>query len=131
MEDRACKILGDRKPAVAALTGRSGTGKTTVAAAMVGERGPIRPRPGETDDEARTRLDRVRALFPDGVVWLRMGKGEGGADRLPSLMLRLAKRLHEDIMGEGVDAPAVGKDDEGYVKKDGVARVAAVPGGGR
>ncbi|CAM9556335.1 unnamed protein product, partial [Ectocarpus sp. 6 AP-2014] len=50
--ERVCKILGgDGGPAVAALTGLSGAGKTTAAAAMVGERG-----------------DRVRALFPDGVV---------------------------------------------------------------
>ena len=48
---------------------------------MVGERGGL-----------------VRALFPDGVVWLRVDKREGAADRLPSLMLRLAKRFHEHVM---------------------------------
>lgn len=99
--DRVCKILdSDGVPAVAALAGRSGAGKTTSAAAMVGERG-----------------DRVRALFPRGVVWLPVGKGEGAADRLPSLMHRLAKKFHEDVMKEDVDAPAVGENGERYVKK--------------
>ncbi|CAN0399518.1 unnamed protein product [Ectocarpus sp. 12 AP-2014] len=116
--DRVCKILGgDGGPAVAALTGRSGAGKTTAATTMVGERGPIRPLAGETEDQARTRLDRVRALFPGGVVWLRVGKGQGAADRLPSLMLKLAKRVHEDVMDEGVDPPAAREDGESYVKK--------------
>ncbi|CAN0423464.1 unnamed protein product, partial [Ectocarpus sp. 12 AP-2014] len=79
--DRVYEMLdGDGGPAVAALTGRSGAGKTTAAAAMVGERGPVRPRAGETEDQTRTRLDRVRALFSDGVIWLRVGKGAGTAD---------------------------------------------------
>eukprot|EP00752_Nemacystus_decipiens_P007557 g6751.t1 len=99
--ERACNILGgDGGPAVAALTGRSGAGKTTSAAAMVGERGV-----------------RVRELFPHGVVWLPVGKGEGAADRLPSLMLTLAKRLHEDVMKKTVDAPGMGEDGGSYVRK--------------
>lgn len=102
---------------MAALTGRSGAGKTTAAAAMVGERGPIRPRVGETEDQACTRLDRVRALFPDGVVWLRVGKGEGAADRLPTLMRTLAKALHENVMEKRVEAPAAGEAGEGYAKR--------------
>ena len=85
---------------MAALTGQSGAGKTTAAAAMVGERG-----------------DRVRALFPRGVVWLRVGKGAGAADRLPRLMLKLAKRLHRDVMKEGVAAPEAGEDGGSYVEK--------------
>ncbi|CAM9536411.1 unnamed protein product, partial [Scytosiphon promiscuus] len=97
--DRVCKILGgDAGPAMAALTGQSGAGKTTSAAAMVGERG-----------------DRVRALFPHGVVWLRVGKGAGAADRLPRLMLKLAKRLYQDVMEERVDAPGAGEDGGSYV----------------
>lgn len=115
--DRVCKILGGEEPALAALTGRSGAGKTTAAAAMVGEPGRVRPGTGETQDQARTRLDRVRALFPDGVVWLRVGKGQASADRLPALMLELAIRVREDVMRESVDAPAVGEDGESYVKK--------------
>ncbi|CAM9699696.1 unnamed protein product, partial [Ectocarpus sp. 12 AP-2014] len=48
--NRVCKILGgDGGPAMAALTGGSGAGKTTSAAAMVGERGAIRARAGETE----------------------------------------------------------------------------------
>lgn len=117
--DKVYEILGgDGGPAVAALTGRSGAGKTTAAAAMVGERqGPIRPRAGETEDQTRTRLDRVRARFSDGVVWLRVGKGEGVADRLPPLMHKLAKALHEDVMDQHVDSPEVGEDGASYVKR--------------
>ena len=116
--DRVVKILGgDGEPAVAALTGRSGAGKTTVAAAMVGDRGPVRARAGETEEQARTRLDRVRALFHDGVVWLRVGKGGGAADRLYSLMWELAKALHANVMENHVDPPTVGEDGERYVKK--------------
>eukprot|EP00903_Cladosiphon_okamuranus_P021654 g19908.t1 len=93
--DRVCKILGgDGGPAVAALTGRSGAGKATSAAAMVGERG-----------------ERVRALFADGVVWLSVGNGAGAADRSPRLMLKLAKRLHQ-----GVGPPVAGGDGGSYVK---------------
>lgn len=44
------------------------------------------------------------------MVWLRVGKGAGAADRLPRLMLKLAKRLHEDVMKGGVDAPEAGED---------------------
>ncbi|CAM9316105.1 unnamed protein product [Sphacelaria rigidula] len=115
---RVCEILRERgRPAVAALTGRSGAGKTTVAVAMVGERVPIRPRAGETEDQARVRLDRVRALFPDGVVWLRVGKGGGSADRLTLLMRLLAKEIHENVMKKCADAPAADEDGESYVEK--------------
>lgn len=117
--DRVCKILGgDGGPAVAALTGQSGAGKTTSAAAMVGERqGPIRPRVGETENQARTRLDCLRAHFSDGVVWLQVGMGEGATDRLPTLMRKLAKALHEDVMKSHVDAPTLGEAGESYVKR--------------
>eukprot|EP00752_Nemacystus_decipiens_P007688 g6871.t1 len=115
---RVVDILGgDGRPALAALTGRSGAGKTTAAASMVNERGVIHPRPGETEDDARTRLEGVRARFPDGVVWLRVGRKEGNADRLPHLMLALAKALHEDVMQKRVDAPAAGERGESYVRK--------------
>ena len=116
--ERVCKILGgEQGQAMAALTGRSGAGKTTSAAAMVGERGVIRAHAGETENQARTRLDRVRALFTDGVVWLRVGKGEGTADRLPRLMLKLAMRLHENAMNGVVDPPEAGEDGGSYVHK--------------
>ena len=102
---------------MAALTGRSGAGKTTAAAALVGERGPVHPRAGETEEVARTRLDRVRALFPDGVLWLRVGKGWGATDRLPLLMRKLAAQLWEDVLHKRVDPPVVGESGESYVKK--------------
>ncbi|CAM9783453.1 unnamed protein product [Scytosiphon promiscuus] len=114
--DCVCDMLGgDGPPTLAALTGRSGSGKTTAAAAMVGERGPTRPRAGETEGQARTRLDRVRALFPQGVVWLRVGKREGAADRLPVLMRKLAKAFHQDAMNMSVRAPMVDEDGDSYV----------------
>ncbi|CAN0179829.1 unnamed protein product [Scytosiphon promiscuus] len=97
--DRVCeKLGGEKESAVAALMGKSGAGKTTTAAAMVGERG-----------------DRLRALFPDGVVWLRVGKGAGESDRLRRLLFKVAKRINE--MVTCVDAPKVGEDGGSYVKK--------------
>eukprot|EP00752_Nemacystus_decipiens_P008230 g7359.t1 len=78
--ERACKLLGGGgAPAVAALTGCSGAGKTTAAAQMVGKL--------------------------------------GAADRLPRLMLTLAKELHEGVMKGSVEAPAAGEHGESYVKK--------------
>eukprot|EP00752_Nemacystus_decipiens_P008588 g7668.t1 len=114
VEDSVCEILGESEPAVAALTGGSGAGKSTTAAAMVGERGSIRLRAGENEDQASTRLDRLRALFPDGVVWLRVGKGAGDPDRLPALMRDLAIGLSK-VVG-GVGAPGAGEDGGSYVK---------------
>lgn len=115
---RVAEILGgDGGPTVAALSGRSGAGKTSAAAAMVGERGPVRPRTGESEDVTRTRLDRVRALFPDGVVWLRVGRGGGAADRIPSLMHNFAMEVWEGVMQKRVNPPAVGGSGESYVRK--------------
>ncbi|CAN0556337.1 unnamed protein product, partial [Ectocarpus sp. 12 AP-2014] len=117
--DRVYDILGgDGGPAVAALGGRSGAGKTTAAAAMVGEwQGPIHPLAHENEEQARTRLDRLRARFSDGVVWLRVGKGAGAADRLPLLMRKLANALHKEVLKYHVDAPGFDEDGESYVKK--------------
>ncbi|CAN0020161.1 unnamed protein product, partial [Ectocarpus fasciculatus] len=117
--DRVCDILGgDGGPAVAALTGRSGAGKTTAAASMVGERvGPFRPLAHENEDQARARLGRLRACFSDGVVWLRVGKGAGAADRLTRLMHKLASAFHKEVVKMRVEAPAVGETGESYVKR--------------
>ena len=117
---RVCQILGGgQEPRLAALTGRSGAGKTTAASAMVGGLSHIRipVNADETEDQTRTRLDRVRTLFSHGVVWLRVGRGAGAPDRLRPLMHGLAKAVHEDVMGRNVDAPAVGEDGQSYVKK--------------
>lgn len=96
----------------------SGAGKANAAAAMVGERQElIRPLAHENEDQARTRLDRLRARFSDGVIWLRVGKGAGAADRVPVLMLKFAKELHEDVMKSHVDPPEMGEVGESYVKK--------------
>eukprot|EP00752_Nemacystus_decipiens_P006434 g5796.t1 len=121
VEDEVYKILSGDEPAVAALTGRSGAGKSTAAADMVRNRKvDIRGLDDETEDQARTRMDRLermRARFSDGVVYLRVGKGEGAADRLPDLMRKLAKALHEDVMKKIVGAPKAGEKGESYVKK--------------
>ena len=61
-----------------------------------------------------SRLDRLRALFPDGVVWLGVGKGAGAPDRLPALMRDLAIGLGKVIGGVG--APEAGEDGGSYVK---------------
>ena len=56
------------------------------------------------------------ALFPDGILWLRVGKGEGAPDRLPALMQRLAEALHEDVLGKRTDAPVAAEDGETYIR---------------
>lgn len=84
-------------PWMVGIVGCSGSGKTTAAAAIVGDKstGTILRRGGESHLEACERLDRVRRHF-DGVIWLRVGRGAGAEDKLPSLMLQLA-RMVEDI----------------------------------
>ncbi|CAM9623873.1 unnamed protein product, partial [Sphacelaria rigidula] len=60
---------------MAGLVGRSGSGKTTAAATIVrDEMGVVRTLDRETRQKALKRLSRVRALFSDGVVWLRVGR---------------------------------------------------------
>lgn len=103
MDDVCDALCADDGPWMAGLVGRSGAGKTTAAAAIVGDNpGYVRPYPGETRDEALKRLARVRARFLDGIFWLRIGRGAGCEQRLTSLMLRLS-RMVQDEFGPPVD----------------------------
>ena len=106
-------------PTVMALVGRSGSGKTTVAASFVDLwRGIHRLQKGETEIQARVRLNRAQASFPDGVLWLQVGEDGGRADRLPFLMRTLAKKLHKEVLGNSGDDPAtVSGDITSYIKK--------------
>lgn len=66
--DRGLRMIG--------LVGASGAGKTTAAAEII-------------------RSAEVLEFFSDGVVWLSVG--EGASDRLPYLMLQLARMVREGI----------------------------------
>lgn len=117
------KLCVPDKPWMVGIVGRSGSGKTTAAAAIVGDSpGRVRPFDGETCSQAVQRLSRVRAHFPDGVVWLRVGRGAGSEEQLPSLMLQLARMVHEDIgrtdnYGTLGASPTNGEGGTAYVKK--------------
>lgn len=93
-------------PGLVGLVGRSGSGKTTCAAAVIGGAPAVlyrRPR-GVEEEHGRAALDAptsVRARFCDGVVWLRVGKGAGSPDRLPEVMRKLAAAVHSEILGCG------------------------------
>lgn len=92
-------------PTVMALVGRSGSGKTLAAASFVDLwRGVHRSRESEANNQTRVRLSRAREMFADGVMWLRVGEGAGGADRLPTLMRTLAQKLYEEVLDNSVDA---------------------------
>eukprot|EP00752_Nemacystus_decipiens_P004141 g3790.t1 len=67
-------------PRVVGLVGESGSGKTATAAEIV-------------------RSPEVLEHFSDGVVWLPVDEGDGGHDRLPALMQRLARMVREEIDG--------------------------------
>lgn len=72
-------IRSQRDPQVVGLVGESGSGKTTTAAEIV-------------------RNPQILEFFSDGVVWLPVH--ESAANRLPSLMLQLARMIRDDIVGE-------------------------------
>lgn len=94
-------------PRVVGLVGPSGAGKTTAAAQVV---------------------KNIEALkfFSDGMVWLSVNSCavESGT-RVSSLMLELAKAVHEDVMGRICRAPTAEEDLAGYVK----GRMDALHGG--
>ncbi|CAM9394696.1 unnamed protein product, partial [Sphacelaria rigidula] len=58
--------------------------------------GVVRSLDGETQQQALERLSRVRALFSDGVVWLRVGRD--AAERLPGLLRNLAQMVYENVL---------------------------------
>lgn len=119
--DRIFESLSrSQDPTVAALVGRSGSGKTIAAATFLHmQRGlNVSEEEGETELGTRVRPNRVQALFPDGVLWLRVGEGGGATECLPSLMRTLAQMLYEEVLGKLASDPmAVGGDSTSYIKK--------------
>ncbi|CAM9956134.1 unnamed protein product, partial [Hapterophycus canaliculatus] len=82
----ACERLGVgsrsdffEKPRMVGLAGPGGAGKSTVAS-MVAAR------------------EDVRKHFHKGVLWLPVG--QGAKDRLPELILHLARMVYETVMGK-------------------------------
>ncbi|CAN0356115.1 unnamed protein product [Ectocarpus sp. 8 AP-2014] len=89
-------LNGSDRACVVALAGYSGSGKTTVAAEIV-------------------RSTEVREAFSDGIVWLPVN--EGAKERLPSLMLQLARMVHEEIGGSVGRVPSASEDSATYIKQ--------------
>lgn len=90
--------IGDG-PRLVGLVGRSGSGKTTCAAAVVGDPAVGKLCRAEKQDQALKTLNLVRTHFCDGVIWLPVGRGAGSPLHLPGIMNRLATMVHEDILG--------------------------------
>lgn len=119
-------------PWMVGLAGRSGSGKSTVAA-MIAEggvgwagAGGAGAGDGRAQDKAVEGLVHLRALFPDGVVWLHVGRD--ATERLPAIMEDLAARVYEDVAnstgyGPG-ECPTDPKSGAAYVR-DRVAPKAA------
>eukprot|EP00752_Nemacystus_decipiens_P008592 g7671.t2 len=99
-------------PQVVGLVGRSGSGKTTCAASIVGEpKGGSSRHQNGTADQVLRRQNRVREHFCDGVVWLRVGRGAGSAERVPALMSLLAKTVYEELADSYGFAPGASPND--------------------
>lgn len=105
-------LSSGQTPQVVGLVGRSGSGKTTCAASIVGEpKGGSSRRQNETGDQMLRRLNRVREHFSDGVVWLRVGRGAGSAERVPALMSHLARTVFEELAHSYGFAPGASPTD--------------------
>lgn len=83
-------------PRLVGLVGNSGAGKTTVASEIV-------------------RGAKVREAFPGGILWLSVNTG--AKERLPSLMLQLARMVHREIEGSVGRPPAASEDGVTYIKQ--------------
>ena len=97
--DTVCESLfREGGPHHVGLVGVSGSGKTTAASEIV-------------------RSANVQEYFSDGIVWLSVD--EGAKQRLPSLMLDLARTVHEDIGGSLGRPPASRstKSGTGFIKE--------------
>lgn len=84
-----------QQPRVVGLVGPGGAGKTTLASQIV-------------------KCVEVLKFFSDGIVWLPGDGNEHG--RAPSLMLQLAKSVHESVMGRICRGPTAEDDLAAYVK---------------
>ncbi|CBJ27327.1 conserved unknown protein [Ectocarpus siliculosus] len=90
-------LTGEAGPHLVGLVGDSGAGKTTAASELVGS-------------------NVVRESFSDGIVWLAVNYGAN--KRLPSLMLQLARMVHEDIGGcVGGRPNESGDNADAYIKQ--------------
>lgn len=83
-------------PRLVGLVGDSGAGKTTVASEIV-------------------RSTNVREAFSGGIVWLSVKTAD--KERLPSLMLQLARMVHQEIEGSIGRSPDASDDGVAYVKQ--------------
>lgn len=112
--------MGDG-PGLVGLVGRSGSGKTTCAAAVIGVPVLYTSRGCEEHGQALGAPACVRARFCDGVVWLRVGKGAGSADRLPEMMRKLAATVHSEILGSARFRPGASPqnplDGSAYIRE--------------
>ncbi|CAM9675576.1 unnamed protein product [Scytosiphon promiscuus] len=89
-------LAGDEEPCLVGLVGGSGSGKTTVASEIV-------------------RSPDVRKAFSDGIVWLTVNPG--ATHRLASLMLQLARMVHEEVAGSVGRRPAESDDGVMYIRR--------------
>ncbi|CAM9662115.1 unnamed protein product, partial [Pylaiella littoralis] len=89
-------LTGGGGPRLAGLSGASGSGKTTAAAEFV-------------------RSPQALETFADGIVWLSVN--QGAKERLPSLMLQLARMVHEDIGGIMGRCLVAADDGAAYIKE--------------
>ncbi len=96
MESVFESLRGDGGQRLVGLVGHSGSGKTTAASEVA-------------------RSAEVRQHFADGVVWLAVN--EGANARLPSLMLQLAHKVHEDIGRTAGVRPTASDDSVAYIKR--------------
>ncbi|CAM9765044.1 unnamed protein product [Ectocarpus sp. 12 AP-2014] len=105
METVVEALTGEARPRLVGLVGDSGAGKTTAASEIV-------------------RSNVVRETSSGGIVWLTVNNG--AKDRLPSLMLQLARMVHEDIGGRvGGQPKESGDNADAYIKQ----RMENGPGG--
>eukprot|EP00903_Cladosiphon_okamuranus_P018330 g16862.t1 len=88
-------LTGDGAPRLVGLVGDSGAGKTTAASALV-------------------RSTRLREAFFDGVLWLSVNAG--AKERLPSLMLQLARMEYELVEGSVGQPPRASDDVAAYIR---------------
>ena len=96
--ERVFKALAGEGVPLVGLYGSSGSGKTTALSEIV-------------------RSTKMREAFSDRVVWLTVNAG--AKERLPALMMQLARMVFERIGGCVGDRPASSEDGDGaaYVKK--------------
>lgn len=89
-------LAGSGGPSLVGLVGDSGSGKTTIASEIV-------------------RNPAVREAFSDGIVWLTVN--HGAKHHLASLMLQLARMIHDEVAGGVGRRPAESVDGTVYVRQ--------------